>query len=104
MQARSVTEEDLQRLKQEREAADRRYNEALSELDAAVQRVPDFPHPDFPVPVPLPLPALARVLRTRTRAPHFHCVAFLQFCYSSFHAHVDGRLDVGSVGGARITK
>jgi SAM-dependent methyltransferase len=45
MQARSVTEEDLRRLKQEREAADRRYNEALSELDAAVQRIPDFPHP-----------------------------------------------------------
>ncbi len=45
MQPRSVTEEDLRRLKQERDAADRRYNEALSELDDAVQRVPDFPHP-----------------------------------------------------------
>ena len=45
MQTRSVSEEDLRRLKQERDAADRRYNEALSALDAAVQRLPDFPHP-----------------------------------------------------------
>jgi SAM-dependent methyltransferase len=45
MQTRSVSEEDLRRLKEAREAADRRYNEALSDLDAAVQRVPDFPHP-----------------------------------------------------------
>jgi SAM-dependent methyltransferase len=45
MQKRSVSEDDLRRLKDEREAADRRYNEALSELDAAVQPVPPFPHP-----------------------------------------------------------
>jgi hypothetical protein len=37
---------DLEQLKAEREAADREYNEALSRLDAAVQRMPpDFPHP-----------------------------------------------------------
>jgi SAM-dependent methyltransferase len=45
MQKRSVSEDDLRRLKAEREAADRRYNEALSELDRAVQTVPPFPHP-----------------------------------------------------------
>jgi SAM-dependent methyltransferase len=45
MQKRSVSEDDLRRLKAEREAADRRYNEALSQLDAAKQSVPPFPHP-----------------------------------------------------------
>jgi len=45
MQKRSVSEDDLRRLKNDREAADRRYNEALSELDAAIQAVPAFPHP-----------------------------------------------------------
>jgi SAM-dependent methyltransferase len=45
MQKRSVSEDDLRRLKEEREAADRRYNDALSELDAAVQSIPPFPHP-----------------------------------------------------------
>jgi O-antigen chain-terminating methyltransferase len=45
MQNRSVSEDDLRRLKDEREAADRRYNEALSELDAAVQALPPFPDP-----------------------------------------------------------
>ncbi len=45
MITRSVTEEDLVRLKQDREEADRRYNEALTALDAAVQSLPELPHP-----------------------------------------------------------
>ncbi|MFN8059594.1 MAG: methyltransferase domain-containing protein [Vicinamibacterales bacterium] len=45
MITRTVTVEDLARLKREREEADRRYNEALANLDAAVLRVPDMPHP-----------------------------------------------------------
>ncbi len=43
---RSVSQADLSRLKEERDAADRRYNEALTALDAALPEVPpDFPHP-----------------------------------------------------------
>ena len=38
--------DDPARLKAEREAADRRYNDALTRLDSAIQRSPaDFPHP-----------------------------------------------------------
>ena len=38
--------DDLAALKAEREAADRAYNEALTRLDHAIQRLPaDFPHP-----------------------------------------------------------
>lgn len=38
--------DDLQRLKAERDAADRAYNEALTRLDRAIQQLPaDFPHP-----------------------------------------------------------
>jgi hypothetical protein len=38
--------DDLARLKAERDAADRAYNEALTRLDGAIQRLPlDFPHP-----------------------------------------------------------
>jgi SAM-dependent methyltransferase len=35
----------LQRLKQERDEADRQYNEALTALDRALMREPEFPHP-----------------------------------------------------------
>lgn len=45
MSKRTVSEEDLARLKKDREEADRRYNDALTALDAAVQTVPDLPHP-----------------------------------------------------------
>lgn len=45
MPARTVLEADLARLKQAREEADRRYNEALSELDAAIQVLPELPEP-----------------------------------------------------------
>ena len=39
-------EDDPARLKAEREAADRVYNEALTHLDRAIQQLPaDFPHP-----------------------------------------------------------
>jgi hypothetical protein len=42
--------DDLDALKAERDAADRAYNDALTRLDRAVQRLPvDFPHPP-PVP------------------------------------------------------
>jgi len=43
-------EDDPARLKAERDAADRAYNDALTHLDHAIQRLPeDFPHPP-PVP------------------------------------------------------
>ena len=42
---RTVSEDDLTRLKREREAADARYNAALTAVDAAVQRLADLPHP-----------------------------------------------------------
>src|SRR5262249_19784129 len=42
---RTVSPEDLARLKAQREAADRLYNEALTALDAAQLRLPDLPHP-----------------------------------------------------------
>ena len=45
MFTRTVSPEDLARLKAEREEADRRYNEALTALDAAQLRHPDLPHP-----------------------------------------------------------
>ena len=45
---RSVSEEDLARLKRDREEADRRYNAALTELDAAIRAFPDLPHPPPP--------------------------------------------------------
>jgi SAM-dependent methyltransferase len=45
MFTRTVSPEDLARLKAEREEADRRYNEALTALDAAQLRQPDLPHP-----------------------------------------------------------
>jgi SAM-dependent methyltransferase len=42
---RTVTVEDLARLKARREEADRLYNEALTALDGAQLRLPDLPHP-----------------------------------------------------------
>jgi SAM-dependent methyltransferase len=42
---RTVSEDDLARLKGDREAADARYNAALTAVDAAVQRLADLPHP-----------------------------------------------------------
>lgn len=42
---RPVTDDDLARLKQERDDADRVYNDALTALDGAVQRGRDMPHP-----------------------------------------------------------
>ena len=40
---RTVSEEDLRRLKADRHAADKRYNDALTALDGAVQKLPEFP-------------------------------------------------------------
>jgi 2-polyprenyl-3-methyl-5-hydroxy-6-metoxy-1,4-benzoquinol methylase len=45
MFTRTISPEDLDRLKAEREEADRRYNEILSALDAAKPRLPEIPHP-----------------------------------------------------------
>jgi O-antigen chain-terminating methyltransferase len=42
---RTVSPDDLARLKADRDAADTRYNAALTALDRAVQRVPSLPHP-----------------------------------------------------------
>lgn len=44
MITRTVSPDDLARLKADREEADRRYNEALTALDAAVKQVPELPH------------------------------------------------------------
>jgi SAM-dependent methyltransferase len=38
-------EEDIERRRIEREAADRAYNEALTALDQAIPKVPELPHP-----------------------------------------------------------
>jgi len=38
-------EDDIERRRVEREAADRAYNDALTALDRAVPRLPDLPHP-----------------------------------------------------------
>ena len=46
--SRTVGEDDLARLKRDRHAADQRYNDALTALDAAVQALPDLPHPPPP--------------------------------------------------------
>src|SRR2546428_6865526 len=44
--ARPSQRDDLPRLKAERDAADRDYNDALTRLDRAIQQLPaDFPHP-----------------------------------------------------------
>ena len=45
MFTRTVSTEDLARFKREREDADRKYNDALSALDRALQRLRDVPHP-----------------------------------------------------------
>ena len=37
--------EEIDRLKRERDEADRLYNEALTRLDAAIQTPREFPHP-----------------------------------------------------------
>jgi len=42
---RTVSEDDLARLKDDREAADRRYNAALTAVDRAVQALGELPHP-----------------------------------------------------------
>jgi len=42
------TPEDLARLKQERDEADRAYNEALTALDHAIMRVRELPPPPPP--------------------------------------------------------
>ncbi len=54
---RTVSEPDLARLKQARHDADRRYNEALTALDAAIQALPDLPARP-PVPDEAQLPPL----------------------------------------------
>src|SRR5258708_11467298 len=41
-------EATLLRLTQERDDADRRYNEALTAVDRALVRTPEFPHPPPP--------------------------------------------------------
>jgi len=44
-----VSDDELKRLKAERDAADREYNAALTRVDAAIQRLPaNFPHPPPP--------------------------------------------------------
>jgi 2-polyprenyl-3-methyl-5-hydroxy-6-metoxy-1,4-benzoquinol methylase len=45
MSERTVTPEDLDRLKSEREEADRRYLEALTALDSAAHSIEEYPHP-----------------------------------------------------------
>jgi O-antigen chain-terminating methyltransferase len=42
---RTVSEDDLSRLKREREQADVLYNDVLADLDGAIQRLREMPHP-----------------------------------------------------------
>jgi O-antigen chain-terminating methyltransferase len=42
---RTLTPDEIAALKDEREAADRRYNEALTAVDRAIPALPEFPHP-----------------------------------------------------------
>lgn len=46
---RTISPDDLTRLKAQREEADRLYNEALTALDGALLRVPEVPHPPPPL-------------------------------------------------------
>ena len=46
--SRTVSMADLARLKQEREASDRAYNDALTSLDQAIQQLPPLPDPPPP--------------------------------------------------------
>ena len=48
MFTRTVSADDLARFKREREDADRTYNDALTALDRAVQRLRNVPHPPPP--------------------------------------------------------
>lgn len=57
---RTVSEDDLARLKREREEADQRYNDAFTALDAAIHAVPELPHPP-----PAPDEALVTPINTR---------------------------------------
>jgi SAM-dependent methyltransferase len=76
---RELTPDELATLKAEREAADRRYNEALTAVDRALPGLPEFPHPPLAYdearlpelnqrwqvaggPAPAPLPAWKRWL------------------------------------------
>lgn len=45
---RTVSEDDLDRLKDQREQSDSRYDEALTTLDGALWPLPEFPHPSPP--------------------------------------------------------
>ena len=61
--------DDLAALKAEREAADREYNEALTRLDRAIQRLSaDFPHPP-PVPDEHQITPLNSLWKIAPRAP-----------------------------------
>jgi SAM-dependent methyltransferase len=42
---RTLNPAEIARLKDEREAADRRYNEALTAVDRSIPALPEFPHP-----------------------------------------------------------
>jgi SAM-dependent methyltransferase len=57
---RTISEDDLARLKQAREDADGRYNAALTEVDAAISRLQDVPHPP-------PAPDETQVMPLNTR-------------------------------------
>ena len=68
---RTVSVEDLDRLKRQREASDSRYDEWLTAVDQALYALPEFPHPP-----PLPdeaqvsrLNATWDILRARPAAP-----------------------------------
>jgi SAM-dependent methyltransferase len=68
---RTVSVEDLDRLKKQREASDSRYDEWLTAVDQALYGIPEFPHPP-----PLPdeaqvtrINATWQILRARPAAP-----------------------------------
>ena len=48
MSTQTISSDEMVRLTQEREAADREYNRTLTDLDASIQTPPELPHPPPP--------------------------------------------------------
>ena len=65
---RTVSAEDLTRLTRERDDADRRYNDALTALDRAIQALPEIPHPP-PAVDTTQIDSLRRLADDTTRPP-----------------------------------
>ena len=67
MTERTISAEALNRLRSERDEADRRYNNALTKLDRAIRALPEIPHPPPDVD-PIDLETLNRLI-TNSQTP-----------------------------------